>query len=118
MRMWMVPPRTMCRKHLLGEHVEIHMAVASLRLGRSVAGFLAKGLLELGRLRARHDQLVREMGRRGYAHRSPLINVPRRSGGKVDRRKSARELAARCQECAERQKRQGSGRLADSAPSG
>ena len=43
MRMWMVPPRKMCRKHLLGEHVEIHMAVATLRLGKSVAGFLEKG---------------------------------------------------------------------------
>lgn len=104
MRMWMVPPRTMCRKHLLGEHVEIHMAVASLRLGRSVAGFLAKGLLELGRLRARHDQLAREMERRGYAHRSPLSDVPRRAGGRVDRRKSRRELAARCPECAALQK--------------
>ena len=36
----MVSPATMCRKHLLGEHVEIHMAVASLRLGKSVDGFL------------------------------------------------------------------------------
>jgi hypothetical protein len=30
MRMWMVPPKVMCRKHLLGEHVEIHMLAGSL----------------------------------------------------------------------------------------
>ena len=95
----MVPPATMCRKHLLGEHVEIHMAVASLRLGKSVDGFLAKGLLQLEKLRSRHDELVREMERRGYRHRSPLGEVPRRRGGKVDRRSNARELARRCDEC-------------------
>ena len=95
----MVPPRQMCRKHLLGEHVEIHMAVASLRLGKSVAGFLEKGLLELASLRRRHDELVSEMMRRGYRHSSPLGRVPRRKGGKVDRRANARELARRCAEC-------------------
>ena len=97
--MWMVPPRKMCRKHLLGEHVEIHMAVGTLRLGKSVAGFLEKGLLELGGLRSRHDELVAEMLRRGYRHKSPLGPVPRRRGGRIDRRANARELARRCPDC-------------------
>jgi len=100
MRMWMVPPRKMCRKHLLGEHVEIHMAVATLRLGKSVAGFLEKGLLELSNLRSRHDELVAEMLRRGYRHNSPLGRVPRRTEGKVNRRANSRELARRCPDCA------------------
>ncbi len=95
----MVQPRRMCRKHLLGEHVEIHMAAASLRLGKSVAGFLEKGLLELSSLRSRHDELVAEMLRRGYRHNSPLGPVPRRQGGKIDRRASAQELARRCPDC-------------------
>ena len=99
MRMWMVSPRKMCRKHLLGEHVEIHMAVATLRLGKSVAGFLEKGLLELSSLRSRHDDLVAEMLRRGYRHNSPLGPVPRRKGGRIDRRANARELARRCPDC-------------------
>lgn len=105
MRMWMVPPRLMCRKHLLGEHVEIHMTVATLRLGKSVAGFLDKGLLELRSLRSRHDALVAEMERRGYCHASPLGPVPPRREGRVNRRRSARELAARCPDCAQRQKK-------------
>ncbi len=100
--MWMVPPRTMCRRHLLGEHVEIHMAAASLRLGRSLDGFLEKGLLELHNLRARHEALVAEMKRRGYRHASPLERVTRR-GGKIDRERNARELAERCEACAELQ---------------
>ncbi len=99
MRMWMVPPRKMCRKHLLGEHVEIHMAVATLRLGKSVEGFLQNGLLDLSRLRERHDELVREMERRGYRHTSPLGPVPRRQGGRIERRANARELARRCPDC-------------------
>jgi hypothetical protein len=97
--MWMVVPRKMCRKHLLGEHVEIHMAVASLRLKKSLAGFIAKGLLELASLRSRHDELVAEMIRRGYRHASPLGRVPPARAGKIDRRRSARELAERCAEC-------------------
>ncbi len=99
MRMWTVPPRTMCRKHLLGEHVEIHMAAASLKLGKSVDGFITRGLLELRSLRTRHDQLVAEMVRRGYRHASPLGRVPLRTEGKVDRRRTALDLAVGCPEC-------------------
>lgn len=95
----MVPPRKMCRKHLLGEYVEIHMAVATLRLGKSVAGFLEKGLLELSNLRRRHDELVAEMLGRGYRHSSPLGATPRRKGGRIDQRANARELSRRCVEC-------------------
>ncbi len=99
MRMWMVPPRRMCRKHLLGEHVEIHMAVATLRLGKSVDGVLEKGLLELRNLKSRHDELVQEMLHRGYRHNSPLGRVPRRHEGKVNRRANLLELARRCPDC-------------------
>jgi len=28
--MWMTPPAGMCRKHLLGEHVELHMLLGQL----------------------------------------------------------------------------------------
>lgn len=38
MRMWMVDPATMCDRHLLGEHAEIHMAIGTIAKGRSVAG--------------------------------------------------------------------------------
>ena len=47
MRMWMVDPRIMCRQHLLGEHVEIHMFVGAISRGKSVKGYLEKGLLEV-----------------------------------------------------------------------
>ena len=99
MRMWMVDPQKMCDRHLLGEHVEIHMCVGTLRRGRSVAGFLERGLLELHNLHRRHKQLVCEMERRGMRHRSPLPRIRPRRAGRVDRRASLAELARRCAAC-------------------
>ena len=47
MRMWMVPPSKMCRQHLLGEHVEIHMLVGTMRKGKSMQGFYDNRLVDL-----------------------------------------------------------------------
>ena len=38
MRMWMIDPKLLCRKHLLGEHGEIHKHLPSLRKGHRVDG--------------------------------------------------------------------------------
>lgn len=104
MRMWMTPLETMCRKHLLGEHVELHMLVGTINKGVSVEGFLTKNLLESESLYERHDALVVEMKRRGYEHKSPLLPVEtldRISNWKVkiDRAASLAELHRRCPEC-------------------
>lgn len=99
MRMWMVDPRLMCRKHLLGEHVELHMLVGSMRRGISLHGFFENKLIETHNVQARHAQLVVEMERRGFRHASPLKNVPRRRAGRVDRAANLLELAHRCKDC-------------------
>lgn len=105
MRMWMTPPETMCRKHLLGEHVELHMFVGTVRKGISVEGFLAKGLLEPASVYARHEDLVDEMTRRGYEHKSPLPAgelhrlTYEQYWVKIDRQTSLAELHRRCPEC-------------------
>ena len=101
----MVDPRLMCRKHLLGEHVEIHMLVASMRNGISLQGFFDNKLIETHNVSRRHEQLVREMKRRGFNHASPLKDIPRRRGGRVDRRANLIELARRCKYCRELQER-------------
>ena len=98
----MVDPAAMCRRHLLGEHVELHMLAGSLRRGRSIAGFLAKGLLEPAAMRRRHAALAAEIVKRGWNHASPLTVPPsvrllRRY--KVDTAVSAVELSRRCPEC-------------------
>lgn len=102
MRMWMLYPRIMCRQHLLGEHLEIHMFAGTLRRGISVEGYLEKGLLEGASLRSRHNALVKEMLRRGYNHKSPLDDYPEETRGKVDRLQSFTDLMDRCPECRER----------------
>lgn len=58
MRMWMLPPETMCRKHLLGEHVELHMLLGTMKRGRRIDGFLAGKLTR----RAIWDSLARDLG--------------------------------------------------------
>lgn len=105
----MVPAGRMCRKHLLGEHVEIHMLLGTLKRGRSIAGFLSKGLLEPVSLKERHDALVAEMEIRGYSHRSPISGHEFRKvasrfseiekTARVNGEKSIEELYRRCAEC-------------------
>lgn len=100
----MVDPRIMCRQHLLGEHVEIHMLVGTLSRGKTVKGYLEKGLLEVHSLYARHGELVEEMKRRGYRHCSDLDEKWRtvEKRGTVDRKKSFEELLKRCPRCKHR----------------
>lgn len=104
MRQWMVDPKIMCRKHLLGEHVEHHMFVGTINKGLSMTGYLEGNLLEILSLHERHAELVKEMGARGYNHRSGLPGV-RYAGSwedvnkKIDRPASLKELLRRCPEC-------------------
>jgi hypothetical protein len=99
MRMWMVNPRLMCRKHLLGEHVELHMFVAAIRRGLSLQGYLDKKLFEPHNVVRRHDDLVGELERRGYRHRSPLPEFVPVRAGRINRRENLAELARRCAQC-------------------
>lgn len=102
MRMWTVDPAYMCRKHLLGEHVELHMFVGAIEHGKSIEGYLEKGLLNPIDLARRHGEITREMSRRGYRHSSPLSldNIPttvlQRSRILPD---STSELLRRCERC-------------------
>lgn len=109
MRMWMVAPEKMCRNHLMGEHVEIHMLLGSIRLGKSIEGFIRRKLVEPASITLRHDALVAEMVRRGYKHGSPigddcdalLSSLPKRylRAGIVNVETSEAELRARCADC-------------------
>ena len=94
----MLPPSLMCDRHLLGEHVELHMLVGSLLKGRSIQGFLVRGLLEPQHVKERHAELVQEMVRRGMNHKSPLEEIQGPYGA-VDRLASLKELYTRCARC-------------------
>ncbi len=72
MRMWMIDPKLMCRKHLLGEHRELHALVGILKKGTGIQGYLDNNLIETHNIVNRHEELVKEMTNRGYSHKSPL----------------------------------------------
>ena len=99
MRMWNVNTAGMCNQHLLGEHVECHMFVATLNQGKSVQGYLDKGLLEIHNLKKRHDEISKEMKRRGMNHKSELPFFKKIKLGNIDSRKNKIELNKRCEEC-------------------
>lgn len=103
--MWMVDPKTMCRVHLLGEHHEIHMFAGSINRKQSVTGYIENGLLEPRSIKKRHDQLVREMSRRGYEHNTPLEQpdisyLPiEEQRARIDVASAEKELRKRCVLC-------------------
>jgi len=99
MRMWLLDPRKMCRNHLLGEHVELHMLVGSINKGMNLDGY--DGIIEPSKIKERHGKLVVEMERRGYNHKSPLkkFNVGKYGELKVDVRKSKSDIRERCNKC-------------------
>jgi hypothetical protein len=99
--MWMVDPKILCRKHLLGEHVELHMLDGHLRRGRRIDGFVRNNCTEPASITARHLALAVEMERRGYHHASPLDSPawPNYATVKVDVTASLAELLRRCPEC-------------------
>jgi len=108
MRQWMADPSLMCRKHLLGEHVEHHMFIGALKREKNVNGYLEKGLLEPRSLFKRHEELVKEMKKRGYKHSSPLTKedatcisylTEKQKKAKINAAVSYKDLVLRCPEC-------------------
>jgi len=103
MRMWKVNPKLLCRKHLLGEHLEMHMFLGAIENNKPLQGYINSGLVEIHNIKKRHDKLAEEMLSRGYNHKSPMnlkFNLPK--GGKVDVDKNIEELQRRCEECKRR----------------
>lgn len=105
MRQWMVDPRILCRKHLLGEHVEMHMFVGSIHKELSMDGYVKNNLMQPLALRSRHDALVEEMTRRGMNHKSPLPEFSidylpaKQKVATVDVDSALADLLNRCPEC-------------------
>jgi hypothetical protein len=104
--MWMVEPNLLCRKHLLGEHSEIHKHKHNFEKGHSFKGRVQPVVqIEPLSMQQRHDELVKEMIKRGYNHKSPYTQpslhkyTPEQISVKVDKQNSIKDLLTRCQEC-------------------
>jgi hypothetical protein len=98
-RMWNVEPKEMCRQHLLGEHLEMHMFVGTFNQHKSLDGYIKNRLVELHNVEKRHRKLSIEMTRRGYKHKTPLSFYFNGRAGKVDSETNKKELSKRCKEC-------------------
>lgn len=103
MRMWMVDPILMCRKHLLGEHGEIHKFRHNFVKGHRIDG--RRGQIDPLLMKDRHDDLAAEMIKRGYNHQSPyempdLSHYSNLEEWHVDNDESYKELLSRCKDCA------------------
>ena len=75
MRIWDIPVKQLCRRHLLGEHRELHAVwsiISQNKQGYSNHPETRRWKGKLAALYQRHEEQVREMSRRGYRHQSPL----------------------------------------------
>ena len=107
--MWMVEPELLCRKHLLGEHSEIHKHRHNFVKRHRVTGRIFPiVLIEPLSMQTRHDELAKEMLQRGYNHQSPyeqpnVEHLPEEElNARVDIDVSLNELKNRCSECKNR----------------
>jgi hypothetical protein len=105
MRMWMIPPKYMCRVHLLGEHNEIHKFRHVFEKGYNIYNRILKKQIEPKSMEKRHNQLVKEMINRNYIHKSPYIQPDLSIYSKeiqefeIDFFESWKILINRCLEC-------------------
>ena len=107
MRMWMINPKLLCRKHLLGEHGEIHKHRHNFVKHHSIKGRIEPIVqIEPESMESRHDELVKEMLARGYNHNSPYVLpdlsylLEKHRKAKVNLDESIEQLK-RCSECCE-----------------
>jgi len=108
MKMWMINPKLMCDKHLLGEHGEIHKHKHNFEKKHKMDGRLAPIIqIEPMSMQIRHDYLVEEIIERGMNHKSPFVQpdvsyLGENANAKVDIVKSVIDLRYRCKECRKR----------------
>jgi hypothetical protein len=77
MRIWDIPPKQLCRKHLLAEHRELHglWNILTKHNGRGGYSRHPETLRWVGKQKAlynRHEVLVKEFMNRQYQHHTPL----------------------------------------------
>lgn len=104
--MWMINPRLLCRKHLLGEHGEIHKHRHNFVKQHSISKRVSPVVqIEPSSMGQRHDELAAELLRRGFNHQSPfeqpdLSYLPEvERNARVDLSVSYADLSERCPIC-------------------
>lgn len=109
MRMWLCDPKILCNKHLLGEHVEMHMFIGTLRKGIKIDGYLRNNLFEPAMLYVRHNELSYEMRQRDFEHKSEITShqfmqqfsklSSDKQWHKINKCSAVSDLISRCPSC-------------------
>lgn len=109
MRMWMINPKLLCDKHLVGEHGEIHKHRHNFIKHHNIKGRIEPiTQIEPASMKIRHDELAKEMLARGFNHQSAYVqpNIDYLSNhyqsAKVDINISITDLMKRCENCKRR----------------
>lgn len=74
----------------------------NFKKGKSLKGYIDKGLVEVHNIKKRHEALAKEIKRRGMNHQSPLEDVSLYVSSKVDTEANIKELKRRCPDCLSR----------------
>lgn len=117
--MWMVDVKSMCRNHLLAEHLDVHMFVNALNQGLDLSHYINSNALEVLSLLERHNQLADEINSRSYKNDTPLpgYNITGRyKSSRIDKNKAREELMEICNKCKESLTRQEDQRLKELLP--
>lgn len=78
------------------------MFLGTINEGKSIKGYIDNGLVEVHNIIKRHNELVEEMKRRGYNHKSPAQECNLWECGCVDSEQNIVELHRRCNDCRKR----------------
>jgi hypothetical protein len=75
--MWLdTAPSKLCKQHLLGLHKELHQESGTIKnhqYGEAIAvGHYKLGQISAEKIESKHDDVVKEMNKRGINHKSPL----------------------------------------------
>jgi hypothetical protein len=75
MRIWDISVEKLCKNHLLGEHSELHAIWSVITKEKSGYSNHPEVIRWKGKLKAlylKHEEIVNEMKKRGFSHRSSL----------------------------------------------
>lgn len=75
MRIWDLPPSMLCKNHLLGEHRELHAVWNIITKNKKGYSKHPETIRWIGKLKAlylKHQEIVIEMKKRRYKHKSLL----------------------------------------------
>jgi hypothetical protein len=101
MRMWMFDPALMCKKHITGEHGEIHKHKHNFEKKHSITGRIKPVVqIEPESMKSRHDELSKYMNHTSDYEMPDLSYLPDNERfAKVNINKSKLDLIDRCEDC-------------------